>query len=258
METTGKSLLFILLITASQSIAALPTPAAAPPADPQVTAAQTLLKEADLYQGEITGVLDYPTQAALRRFQMLRNLRVTGSMDDLTLAQLHLPPTSQVKADREFLQEPPANPPAVAEESAPPSPLSPPSRATAASPPSSIPPQMLRSFLEYYLKAASQPSIAPQLTYFANAVDYYGHSSVTQDWLRSELENNRYTPVRFELLKLEHLTGTDRNQASIRFQVKITPKTRRKGTRSSVEWREATIARTAEGALKFTSLRKAE
>ncbi len=119
------------------ALASLPKPGAG--GDPTIAAAQTFLRAERLYPGEITGARDRETEAAIRRFQMLRRLRVTGMLDGPTRAGMRLPaaaPTpslpwigssAQAEADRRFLEHleqaapsppsPPAAPAPVAEAS---------------------------------------------------------------------------------------------------------------------------------------------
>jgi peptidoglycan hydrolase-like protein with peptidoglycan-binding domain len=57
-------------------------------ADETIGAAQRELKRQQYYAGEITNTLDAATAAAIRRFQVRRGLKITGSLDDVTLAVL--------------------------------------------------------------------------------------------------------------------------------------------------------------------------
>lgn len=236
----GKKLLALMLLA---------TPAAVHAHDQQIAKAQTVLRELHLYQGEITGTLDVETQAALRRFQMLRDLRVTGALDDATLERLRLPTSSMLAADRDFLNHTTAPPPTVAEK--PPQP--PPAPA-----PTAIPPQSIRTFLEYYLKAVSSASTAAQLTYFRNPTDYLGHKGVSQEWLRSYLEAGQRPPGRLELIDIQSVPHDVPDEALVRYEVKIIPKSRRRSARATIERYEAIIARTPTGGLKFASLQRVE
>lgn len=225
--------------------------------DPQVAAAQQLLARAQLYAGEITGELDRPTEAALRQFQMLRNLPVTGRMDDDTVAQLHLPPRDVILADREFLENSAPMPPPPAPVAAPPAAPNP--TATPA-PPGEIRQKSVQTFLNFYLKAASYKKARPELTYFAGSVDYFDHGWLTHEQLETELSRDR--SQRFALVTVDEVTplGGAPNKVAIRFTVRVTPLTRqgRKKPVSNVEKREATLERAPEGTLKLTSIKKTE
>ena len=77
-------------------------------ADSYVVDLQNILREERVYYGEINGVADERTIAAIRHYQILHGLRVTGRLDDATLAVMHLPapaPHPQViSEDRRFLE----------------------------------------------------------------------------------------------------------------------------------------------------------
>jgi len=266
----GRKFFFIPLLIAAAALGALeargvvetgPVLRAAGPTtgggDPQIAAAQQLLQRAQLYTGEITGELDRKTEMALRHFQMLRNLPVTGKMDEGTVAQLHLPPKDLILADREFLENapPPVPDPTPAGQQLPPgpSPVATPEKKV------EIPPKSVQTFLNYYLKAASYRKAKPELTYFAGTVDYFDQGTITQEQLESELSRDRSR--RFTLVAVDEVTPLAQpNRVAIRFTVRITPLTRhgRQRPASNVEKREATLERAPEGTLKLTSIRKTE
>lgn len=229
-------------------------PAPSGAGDPQIAAAQLLLQKALLYTGEITGELDRQTEIALRHFQMLRNLPVTGKMDEKTVAQLHLPPKDLILADREFLENSPPPPP---EE--PLTPPAPPPAAQEKEAPREIRPKSVQTFLNFYLKAASYRKAKPELTYYAGSVDYFDQGTITQEQLENELSRDRSR--RFTLVTLDEVIPLDDpHRVAIRFTIRITPLTRhgRQKPASNVEKREATLERAPEGALKLTSIRKTE
>lgn len=53
--------------------------------------AQTILKEAGLYQGEITGYKNPETTEALRKYQERNGLKVTGTLSNETREKMGLP-----------------------------------------------------------------------------------------------------------------------------------------------------------------------
>ncbi|MGQ9895953.1 MAG: peptidoglycan-binding domain-containing protein [Acidobacteriota bacterium] len=53
--------------------------------------AQTMLKEAGLYQGEITGCKNPETTEALRKYQEQNGLKVTGTLNNETREKMGLP-----------------------------------------------------------------------------------------------------------------------------------------------------------------------
>ena len=90
-------------------------------AEGSVVAVQEALKNQQFYFGEVSGVLDEPTRAALRRFQIRHGLPATAELDNDTMQKLQSRretggrppqvqhqesqvPASTVAKDREFLQ----------------------------------------------------------------------------------------------------------------------------------------------------------
>ncbi|HEX5707908.1 MAG TPA: peptidoglycan-binding domain-containing protein [Pyrinomonadaceae bacterium] len=63
----------------------------------QIKQAQTILKERALYAGEVTGKLDPDTRAALRKFQEAEGLKVTGTLNRLTLEKMSIELTEKQK-----------------------------------------------------------------------------------------------------------------------------------------------------------------
>lgn len=59
-------------------------------ADDVVRAAQTQLRESGFYRGDIDGIWGSQTAAAVRRYQLAKDLRVTGELNEATLASLGL------------------------------------------------------------------------------------------------------------------------------------------------------------------------
>ena len=101
--------------TAASSVASSTTPgmAAATPATEdkakkgppfratadQIKAAQKLLKEKNHYTGEETGKLDDPTRDGLKKFQETAGIKVTGTLNPLTLEKMGIELTDKQKAD---------------------------------------------------------------------------------------------------------------------------------------------------------------
>ncbi|MEA3212656.1 MAG: putative peptidoglycan binding domain [Chthoniobacter sp.] len=127
-------------------------------AEGPVTAVQEALKREQFFFGAPTGVLDEPTHAALRRFQIRRGLPVTGEIDTATVQALQSPadqpakpaapreapqpepPKKIVEGDREFLKQVESGQPAAPDRETPEPPVLPPSPAPAAS---AAPPERL-------------------------------------------------------------------------------------------------------------------
>lgn len=63
----------------------------------QITAAQKLLKEKNLYTGEATGALDPATRASLKAFQEANGLKGTGTLNQATLEKMGIALTDKQK-----------------------------------------------------------------------------------------------------------------------------------------------------------------
>jgi peptidoglycan hydrolase-like protein with peptidoglycan-binding domain len=63
----------------------------------QIKQAQALLKGRSLYDGEASGKLDDGTRAALRKFQEAEGLKVTGTLNAVTLQKMSIPLTDRQK-----------------------------------------------------------------------------------------------------------------------------------------------------------------
>ncbi|HEV2765038.1 MAG TPA: peptidoglycan-binding domain-containing protein [Pyrinomonadaceae bacterium] len=64
----------------------------------QIKQAQSFLKQRGLYAGEPTGKLDDTTRAALRKYQEAEGIRVTGTLNRLTLEKMGIQLTDKQKA----------------------------------------------------------------------------------------------------------------------------------------------------------------
>lgn len=63
----------------------------------QITAAQKLLKKNGMYAGEETGKLSDETREGLKRFQESKKLKVTGTLNAITLEAMGIPLTDKQK-----------------------------------------------------------------------------------------------------------------------------------------------------------------
>lgn len=63
----------------------------------QITAAQKLLKEKNLYTGEPTGALDPATRAALKAYQETNGMKGTGTLNQATLEKMGIALTDKQK-----------------------------------------------------------------------------------------------------------------------------------------------------------------
>jgi len=64
----------------------------------QVKQAQAILKQRNFYSGEQTGKLDDPTRAGLKQYQQAENLKVTGTLNKVTLEKMGIGLTDKQKA----------------------------------------------------------------------------------------------------------------------------------------------------------------
>ena len=64
----------------------------------QIKQAQTLLKSRNLYGGDITGKLSDDTRAGLKEYQKAEGLKVTGTLNRVTLEKMNIELTDKQKA----------------------------------------------------------------------------------------------------------------------------------------------------------------
>lgn len=64
----------------------------------QVKQAQAILKQRAFYSGEQTGKLDDDTRAGLKKFQTAEGLKVTGTLNKVTLEKMGITLTDKQKA----------------------------------------------------------------------------------------------------------------------------------------------------------------
>ena len=63
----------------------------------QINQAQALLKERGFYAGEKLGKLDDATRDGLRKYQQAEGLKVTGTLNKITLEKMNIPLTEKQK-----------------------------------------------------------------------------------------------------------------------------------------------------------------
>lgn len=64
----------------------------------QIKQAQTILKQRGFYSGEATGKLDPDTRAGLKKYQEAEKLKVTGTLNKVTLEKMNIQLTDKQKA----------------------------------------------------------------------------------------------------------------------------------------------------------------
>ena len=63
----------------------------------QIKQAQAILKQRGFYAGEQTGKLDDATRAGLRQYQQAENIKVTGTLNKLTVEKMSIKLTDKQK-----------------------------------------------------------------------------------------------------------------------------------------------------------------
>ena len=63
----------------------------------QINQAQAILKERGFYAGEQVGKLDDATRDGLRKYQQAEGLKVTGTLNKITLEKMNIPLTEKQK-----------------------------------------------------------------------------------------------------------------------------------------------------------------
>lgn len=63
----------------------------------QIKQAQDVLRQRAFYGGETTGKLDTPTREGLRKYQEAEGLKVTGTLNAVTLQKMNIPLTDRQK-----------------------------------------------------------------------------------------------------------------------------------------------------------------
>jgi peptidoglycan hydrolase-like protein with peptidoglycan-binding domain len=64
----------------------------------QIKQAQAILKQRSFYSGEQTGKLDDPTRAGLKKYQEAEALKITGTLNKITLEKMNITLTDKQKS----------------------------------------------------------------------------------------------------------------------------------------------------------------
>jgi len=207
-----KRFLFVLLAFGACSITVIFA------ADENVRAAQTRLKESGFYFGELNGVYDGDTSAAVSRYQIRNGLPITGQLNAETSKALGLrvsaakpaQPDSESwrrlrKTDQQFLEQLDSRTPekrqpvTAAPKTQPPAPS-----ATEDSRYSSVlvlSRERLRDYVGAFILAGLDPTIGAELEFFADRVTYFNEGIVDREKIRGDLAryNQRWPERRFWL-----------------------------------------------------------
>jgi peptidoglycan hydrolase-like protein with peptidoglycan-binding domain len=212
-------LLFCIFFSAASSLLA----------DEYVRTVQVRLKEGGFYSGEINGVFDKDTAAAVTRYQIRNGLQITGKLDAQTSHALGVStvapqiPTPKFgedvwrylrKSDQDHIRKIMAEDAGstqhrpVTESARPPAPKTsgPRKPATnptlpAASSPSSYDGERLRDYVAAFVLAGLDPRVGAEAEFFADRVDYFGEHNVTREKIRRDLQryDNRWPERGFSL-----------------------------------------------------------
>ncbi|MEP6956752.1 MAG: peptidoglycan-binding domain-containing protein [Chthoniobacterales bacterium] len=181
-------------------------------ADDNLRAAQSRLKEAGFYFGEVNGAASSETAAAITRYQIRNGLQISGQLDAMTAKSLGLAPAAPGntmpppaassdtwrrlrRTDQQFLRQ------LNAREAAPPA------RAEVRTAPSQPPKtetqtfvlsqERLRDYVGAFVLAGLSPGVTSELEFFADRVSYFGDGIVGHERIRRDLcEYNRKWPDR--------------------------------------------------------------
>ena len=198
-------------------------------ADETVRAAQTRLKDAEFYFGEINGAYNSETSSAVSRYQIRNGLQITGRLDAETAKSLGIPASKAEapaprdstswqrlrKADQQFLSRTNRGEPATraSRARATPRPQAAPAPAATRRSGAALPPdalegntlvlsqERLRDYVGAFVLAGLDPRVGAELEFFANRVNYYDKGVVSRDKIRSDLRayNERWPQRRFWL-----------------------------------------------------------
>ena len=203
-------------------------------ADESVKAAQAKLRSDGFYFGDVTGVYDSATAAAVTRFQIRRGLEISGKLDATTAKALGVTGTTTAatepssvsgtwrrlrNGDMQFLKQLNAGevpPPKAPIDSSPAPAVTTRSKAQPA-PPSTAPQEdgevsgeeRLRDYVGAFVLAGLDPQIGAELEFFSEPVDYFGEANVSRAKIRRDLlrYDRRWPQRRFWLageLDVEH------------------------------------------------------
>lgn len=191
-------------------------------ADDNVRAAQSKLKQDGFYFGEVNGVYDSATAAAVSRYQIRNGLQISGQLNAETAKSLGIAPTAAAapaptsgsdtwrrlrKADQQFLANQKASgAAAIDKRTSSPLPAVPPAPGSNAPAENgyqtfTLSRERLRDYVAAFVLAGLDPQVGAELEFFADRVDYYGDGTVGRDKIRADLQryNHRWPQRQFWL-----------------------------------------------------------
>ncbi len=251
-------------------------------ADESIRALQEKLQEAGFYVGDLTGVYDQETGAALVRYQIRRGLPITGRFDSATASSLGLAataggpgepaPTAGTwrrlrNGDLQFVEQLDAreNPPPARFSSPTPGKSPRPatnhvaSRDQAAAVPSRgevlYGRERLRDYVGAFVLAGLDPKVGAELEFFADRVDYFGERKVSRESIRRDLVRyDRRWPQR-EFRFAGHLTVEPVAHGLLEVTFPLRYELRGHGRRASgTVMKTIRLRKTGEGDLEIVSV----
>lgn len=179
-------------------------------ADENVRAAQEKLRQGGFYFGDLNGVYDNQTAAAVTRYQIREGLQITGKLDGPTAQALGTRALASGPADKgnsvsgTWRQLRNGEQQFVPTDSSPrpaPSSAKVETRVTrrTSPPPATSPPRprdpdrnlmsrdRLRDYVGAFVLAGLDPQIGSELEFFADQVDYFGEGKVSREKMRRDL-----------------------------------------------------------------------
>jgi hypothetical protein len=223
------------------------------------------------FKGGASQETDVEKSAAIRRFQIMRGLRVTGKLDRATVLAMRVEQTFQIRevlpeSDKRFLDrvedeksadlEPVAALEQKKESQAPQKPeesvVIPSSEAVEKG---GTPNSEVEVFIRQYLQAAELKDSAAEFRFFAPKTNYFGKNGISGALLKKELAGGRskWAMRRFQLRSFGVGNAHSSNSLTVKFTVRY--QGLEDGRRvTGLSNREAVLVRSAEGAFKILSL----
>jgi len=251
-------------------------------ADENVRLVQSRLKTGGFFSGEVNGVYNNDTAAAITRYQIRNGLQITGKLDAQTRYALGLTSDAPAvpipklgedvwrylrKSDQEHIKRLMAAETNSTERRKSPDTMpSTTTKSTAARPNAKTPPattnvsppdfdlERLRDYVGAFVLAGLDPQVGSEAEFFADRVDYFGEHGVTREKIRRDLQryDNRWPERRFWLAgELEAHPVED--QVKVRFPLRYEL---RSGSRrsSGKVWKTLLLKKTGDGDLQIVAV----
>ncbi len=262
-------------------------------ADENVRAVQSRLKEGGFYSGEVNGIYDSDTAAAITRYQIRNGLQITGKLDAQTSRALGLAagepavPMPKLgedvwrylrKSDQEYIKrllaedagstQPRKSParsfsaPVSASSPASMAPTTRTPRSPAAVTPSAtanaLPPsfnlERLRDYVGAFVLAGLDPQVGSEAEFFADRVDYFGERNVPREKIRRDLQRyDNRWPERRFWLAGELEVTPMNDQVNVTFPLRYELQSHSRRSSGKV-WKTLILAKTGDDDLQIVSV----